>query len=188
MERILVVASSDKAAQSIADLVRDGGQYEISMASSGSLARRMVLEEEWDTVVVNHPLKDDDAERFIQMVSEHSDATALILVKSEFVKTVSANLGNIAIIVEKPVVRPLLHQAMRIGANARSRIAKLKLDNARLQARLEDLKYINQAKILLVVNEHISEEQAHRRIERMAMDSRIPRREAAKTIIRLYSD
>lgn len=189
MDKVLIVASSDKLVLSISELVLEAGQYTITTAASGSLARRLVLEEEWDTVVVNHPLKDDDAERFVQMVSEHSDATPILLVKSEFLPQVSRSLSETStIFVEKPLIKQIFFQAMHLASSMKRRMANLKIQNARLEAQIEDLKYINRAKICLIVNQHISEEEAHHRLEKLAMDNRISKREAAKSILRLYSD
>jgi len=56
----------------------------------------------------------------------------------------------------------------------------------KLNHELSDIKIINRAKILLVTNLHMSEVQAHKYIERTAMDRCVKKREIAETIIRTY--
>lgn len=189
MEKVLVVASSENMLNGIEALVLESGGKTVTKAASGSLARRLVLDEEWDAVVVNHPLKDDDAERFVQMVSEHSDATAILLVKSEHLQIVSKHLSDTpTIFVEKPVMKQIFFQAMHLANTMKTRLDVLKKRNAKLEAQLEDQKYISRAKIMLITSENLTEEQAHHRLERLSMDNRISKREAAKAILRMYSD
>ncbi|MCF0261415.1 MAG: ANTAR domain-containing protein [Sphaerochaetaceae bacterium] len=188
MDKVLVVASSDKACTDICMLLQSYGNFNISIASSGPQARRMVLQEDWDIVLVNHPIKDDDAILFVQIACEHSDASVVLFIKSEQLSTIHKSLTNsTALIVEKPILKQVFNQTLNLALASRRRIANFKLEYAKLQAKLEDMKYINQAKIVLITKKNLTEEQAHHKIEQFAMDNRITKREAAKAIIRLYS-
>ena len=56
----------------------------------------------------------------------------------------------------------------------------------KLEKKLEDLKIISRAKLLLIINKDITEQEAHKYIEKQAMDTRLARVEVAKEIIRKY--
>lgn len=59
-------------------------------------------------------------------------------------------------------------------------------ESAKLEKKLEDMKLVSRAKLLLITNLGISEESAHKYIEKEAMDSRLTRVEVAQTIIKQY--
>lgn len=56
----------------------------------------------------------------------------------------------------------------------------------KLSHEINDIKIINRAKILLVTNLHMTEVQAHKYIERTAMDRCTKKRDVAESIIRTY--
>ena len=69
---------------------------------------------------------------------------------------------------------------------ANVRVRALKEKNAELVAKLEDMKYISRAKILLMRTLGYTEEQAHKHIEKKSMELRTTRRKVALDIIKTY--
>ena len=57
-----------------------------------------------------------------------------------------------------------------------------------MQEKMTDIRTINRAKWLLIENLNMSENDAHRYIEKQAMDTRSTRREVAEGIIRTYDN
>ena len=62
----------------------------------------------------------------------------------------------------------------------------LKQKNEELTSKLEDVKYISRAKIVLMRSLGYTEEQSHRYIEKKAMDLRVSRRKVAMDILKTY--
>ena len=58
----------------------------------------------------------------------------------------------------------------------------------KLQEKMQDIKIINQAKIILIQKLNMSEESAHYYIEKQAMDTRLPKSKVAENIIRTYNN
>ena len=56
----------------------------------------------------------------------------------------------------------------------------------KLEDKVEEVKLISQAKILLMEQKHISEKEAHRLIGKEAMDHGVSRKMVARTIIDTY--
>ena len=56
----------------------------------------------------------------------------------------------------------------------------------KMERRVEDIRIVNRAKCLLIQYLHLSEEEAHRLIEKQAMDKRKTKREVAEEILRHY--
>ena len=57
----------------------------------------------------------------------------------------------------------------------------------RLSRELDDVKTVNRAKCCLIQYLNMTENQAHRHIQRLAMDSRKTQREIADDILKTYS-
>ena len=81
----------------------------------------------------------------------------------------------------------LFKQCIGVVHAARKRYAGLSKENERLKSTLEEAKIINRAKLLLMQYLALSEERAHRYIEKQAMDMRISKIEAARQILKTYS-
>ena len=61
-------------------------------------------------------------------------------------------------------------------------------ENIRLKARIEELRLIDRAKCTLISVLNISEQEAHRAIEKQAMDMRLTKKQVAENILRIYED
>ena len=57
----------------------------------------------------------------------------------------------------------------------------------RLEQKIQDIRTIDRAKCLLIQYSGMSEEQAHRYLEKQAMDRRMTRREVAEEVLRLHN-
>ena len=82
--------------------------------------------------------------------------------------------------------RDELLQAIRMGSAFRHRLLGLQKENNKLRAKLEELRYVSRAKFLLITEQGMSEEAAHRYIEKSAMDTRRTRKEVSLEIIAKY--
>ena len=80
------------------------------------------------------------------------------------------------LVVAKPLNRAALLQAIRMGKAMHGRMMHMKAENDKLQKKLEELRCVSRAKCILIEREQYTEEQAHRYIEKLAMDTRRNRR------------
>ena len=70
---------------------------------------------------------------------------------------------------------------------ARERLRKFEKKTLSLEEKIESIRYVNRAKLLLVQELNMDEADAHRYIEKQAMDRCVPKLEIAKEIIKTYS-
>ncbi|MFA6841361.1 MAG: ANTAR domain-containing protein, partial [Sphaerochaetaceae bacterium] len=68
----------------------------------------------------------------------------------------------------------------------RRRLVSLRSENSKLQRKIEEIKLVDRAKWALIQYLHMNEQQAHRYIEKQAMDLRQSRRDVAERIIKTY--
>ena len=89
-------------------------------------------------------------------------------------------------IVEKPMSKALFLQAVKLSMAAQRRMRGLQHENDRLQQKIQEIRLVDRAKCLLIEHENMAEGQAHRYIEKQAMDQRKTRGEVARDVLRRY--
>ena len=67
-------------------------------------------------------------------------------------------------------------------------MAKLEEENRQLSQQLSDMKIVNRAKSMLMQYLNLTEEQAHRHIQKQAMDLRKTQRSVAEDILKTYQN
>ena len=72
-------------------------------------------------------------------------------------------------------------------ASARERLRKFEKKTLSIEEKMAEIRLVNKAKWLLIGELHMDEPDAHRYIEKQAMDRCISRREIAEEIIKTYS-
>ena len=90
------------------------------------------------------------------------------------------------ITVSKPISRQMFWSALKLAKVTQKRIDMAQMENMKLQKKIEDLKLVSRAKCVLIEYQGMSEEEAHKYIERQAMDQRMTRVEVAKDILNRY--
>ena len=68
------------------------------------------------------------------------------------------------------------------------RMLRVEEENQKLRHMVEDMKIINRAKFLLITCLNMSEEQAHRYLEKQAMDLRVSKVQVAMQVIKTYEN
>ena len=91
-------------------------------------------------------------------------------------------------IMHSPVGKAALWHDLGICACVPKRIAAMKNENSLLVSRLAEEKIINRAKLVLMEYLKLSEPQAHRYIEKQAMDLQISRAEVAARVLETYEN
>lgn len=88
--------------------------------------------------------------------------------------------------VSKPVSRALFWAALKLAKSAAARVKTIQDENSKLKQKIEDIRIIDRAKCILISYLGMSEQEAHRYIEKQAMDMRTTRRVIAEGILKTY--
>ena len=184
---VLIVSSSEKFAASVKNLLPVTDYWPVSAASSSQEARRMLLEGAYDIVVINAPLKDEFGSKFAADICTNSSSGVLLFVKNEQFEDVCDKVMEYGVLVAaKPASASMIIQSMRSLCSMRERMRKMEEKQITVEEKIEEIRIVNHAKWLLIENEHLSENEAQRFIEKTAMDSRISKRKTAEKIIETY--
>ena len=150
-------------------------------------ARRTLLERGCSMVVIDAPLSDEYGTELAQDLSEQSSTQVLMLVPAAQYELVAARAPDYGILVlRKPVDPEALRQTLllMLATQRKLQIMQKKADS--LAEKMADIRFVNRAKLLLMEHEHLTEAEAHKRIERQAMDLGLKRRQIAIKIIHKY--
>ncbi len=187
MQNVLIVSLSEKSIKFFADILREASFSRINSATSCAEASRKMLEMNYDLVVVNGPLRDESGEGFACSVANRRESQVIFVVKSDFYDETCAKVEESGVFcVAKPMNKVIFWSSLKFVRSAHKQLLRVQSENAKLKSRIEDIKIIDRAKCLLISYMSISEEEAHRYIEKQAMDMRTSRRKIAEKVLKTY--
>lgn len=187
LERVLIVTATAKSGTMLAQFLRSVEQTDaIETALSGGEARRLLLEYEYDLVLINVPLPDEFGHELASVVAHDTTSGVMLVVREEQADEVSARMESDGVlVVAKPLNKAMFYQALRLLLAARRRLFGLQSENRKLQRKIEDIRIIDRAKCLLIELRGMTEPEAHAYIEKQAMARRMTRRDIAQDILQI---
>ena len=112
---VLTVSAADKFSASLHTLLPEGQYDPVRAVRDAASARRLLLEQSFDIVIVNAPLPDEFGTQLALELSETSGAGVLLLVKAEQYPELSARLTpNGILTLQKPTTPQLLTQTLQL--------------------------------------------------------------------------
>jgi len=188
MSTALVVSATTKGSEGLTSLIHQmEGSIVVTTRASASEARRQVLDCEYDLVFINTPLPDEDGLELCRMIIEETLSPVILLVRAEFFADIQAQMESIGVlVVQKPIIREVFFQTIALAKSLRNRLVGMHNENEKLQQKIEEIKVVDQAKWTLIKTLGMDEAQAHRYIEKQAMDLRRSRYEISVNILKTY--
>ena len=182
-----LLVGSEKVLPAIASLL--GNAFTRGAAYSGSDARRRLLTgEEFSLAVIKTPLPDEFGDDLALTFAERSMAAILLVSAEHFEEYAERMPKSGVIVVQVPIVKSIFYQSVELAVTTHDQVAALRRENERLRSKMEEMRRICLAKCLLVEHEGMREPDAHRFLEKRAMDLRISRADVATMIIAQYGD
>ncbi len=184
----LVVSSNEKMASQITSQLSSLSCYPINVVTSISSAKREVLEKSYDFVIINSPLPDETGARFALDAGANPNTVCLMLLKAEDYDDIDPRVNQGGVFT---IAKPLSTQTFVLAVNwmkaARERLRKMEKKASTLEDRMEEIRLVNRAKWVLIDKEGMTEEAAHKYIEKQAMDACATKVEIANIIIKKYA-
>ncbi len=160
------------------------GYTSVDIRRSAAQARRSVLERYFDIVVIDAPLPDEPGGQFSIDVAEKSNASVLLVTPQSVYEDVLDRVTDHGIlVVPKPSPRGRIDKAIRYLIALQNKIGDLERKAIAAEEKIEELRIIDKAKFMLMEEEHMTEDDAHRFIGKQAMDNGISRARAARKIL-----
>ena len=185
---VLVVSAAEKMNIALSDCLPESHYQPVRVVKSVSAGKRAVSEKSYDFVIINAPLPDDDGTRFAIDIGNSRGTAVLLLVRAELYEGTCGRAGEYGVFtLAKPFSRQMLSLALDWMASMRERLRGLEKKTQSFEEKMEEIRLVNRAKWLLISELKMDEPQAHRYIEKQAMDRCIARKEVAEEIVRTYS-
>lgn len=187
MNKALIISASAKNLSSVELLLKSEGFNKIVSISSGNEVRRMVSTAEFELIVIDAPLPDEFGHELSIMLTENSAAGIILLCSNDIADSISDKVAEHGVcVVPKPLNRQLFQRSVKLVMATRSRMLGQKKENVKLLTKIDEMRLINRAKCTLMEYLKFTEPQAHRYIEKQAMNTRQTRREVAMRILATY--
>ena len=187
MGRALIVSAGASSNEYISARLTELGYTRPLIVPSGAEARRRMLESDFELIVVNSPLPDEFGHELCATAVEKTDAGVVLLVKAAAAEQLLTPMSEQGVLlVSKPFSNTLFLQVIHMASASNHRLQFLRQENNRMQEKLAQVRLVSRAKCCLIQHEQMTETEAHRYIEKTAMDTRRDRTEVAQNILDSY--
>lgn len=160
---------------------------ETVVASSAGHARRLLAQMNFSLVIINAPLGDETGFEFAMETTQGSTTAVVLIVKTELLIMIYDPATQAGVlVVSKPITLQVFTQSLQIGLAMQKCMQMVSKENEKLHAKLDEMRVVARAKCLLIEHMHISEMEAHRAIEKQAMDMCQPRSRVARELIERF--
>ena len=184
---ILLVSSSEKTNKNLIDLLPSSEYGSINTVRSVNAAKRLVADRDFDFIIVNSPLPDDDGMRFSIDASGKRNTVVLLMVKAELYDETLDECARFGVfLISKPLSISTMEMALDWLKSARERLRQTEKKTLSIEEKMNEIRIVNRAKWLLISELKMTEPDAHRYIEKQAMDRCVSRRQIAEEIIKTY--
>lgn len=158
--------------------------FELTTTSDFNEARRLAGEKNYNIIIAD---SGDGFETDFALNVSDSYSTILLLVPNEHFDEISYRVEGYGILtITKPFEPFYFYNMMKIAIAVQYKVQVLSSQTTKLKVKMEEIKQVNRAKMLLMQNMSMTEQEAHRYIEKDAMDRGMKKTAVADEIIKRY--
>ena len=181
---VIIISSYEKMSASIKKALGNERYGMIDACKSASSAGRILLEKSYDIAIINLPLSDQPGVELAIDISDRYHTGVIVIVSSEISEDVAEKVTDHGIIVVvKPASSRIVSRATRFMCAMQDKLSGVRKKATTLEEKMSEIRIVNRAKWYLIDKESMSEDEAHRYINKFAMDKCISKGEAATMIL-----
>ena len=185
---VLIVSAAEGFNDALSALLPTSKYSPTNFVSNISAAKRALAERAFDFVIINSPLPDDIGARFAIDTGSSKETVVLLMVRAELQAEIYDKVAEHGVFVlPKPTSKPTMAIALSWLSSAREKLRKTEKKTLSIEEKMEEIRIVNRAKWILIRELKLDEPEAHRYIEKQAMDRCISKRIVAEEIIKTYS-
>ena len=185
---VLIVSAAESFNDALSALLPTSKYSPTNFVSNISAAKRALAERAFDFVIINSPLPDDIGTRFAIDTGSSKETVVLLMVRAELQAEIYDKVAEHGVFVlPKPTSKPTMAIALSWLSSAREKLRKTEKKTLSIEEKMEEIRIVNRAKWLLISELKLDEPEAHRYIEKQAMDRCISKRIVAEEIIKTYA-
>ena len=159
--------------------------FDVILAEDFNEARRLCTERVFNIVIVD--FADGEGTDFAVDISSCT-STILLLAPTQFFDQLSYRVEPYGILtITSPFDQFYFYNRIKIAIAVQYKVQVLSSQTIKLKEKMEEIRIVNRAKMLLMQNKEMSEQEAHRFLEKQAMDRSMKRIAVADEIIKTYN-
>jgi len=187
MDNVLIVSNSEKNISFFHEILSQNSFKKIVTASNCNEAKRILIDREFKLCIIDAPLADEFGTSFALSIASKGICQVIITVNNELLDEIASKVENYGVYtLGKPLDKDMLWSMLKLANAVYNKMSMLKNENSKLLKKIEDIRLIDKAKCMLIQYMNLTETQAHKHIEKQAMNMRITRREVAEGILQTY--
>ena len=186
---VLIVSAAEGFGSAMADLLPEAKFHPVHTVNCLSSAKRTVAERNFDFVIINAPLPDGFGSRFAIDASASKSTAVLLMVRNDVHEEIFDKVAEHGVFtLPKPTSKNAMATALNWLTSAREMLRKQETKTLSIEEKMAEIRLVNRAKWLLIDEKKMSEPDAHRYIEKQAMDRCVSKREIAEEIIKTHAN
>lgn len=185
---VLVVSAADNFNTALSSLLSASGYSPVVFAERVNDAKMHFAERAFDFIVVNSPLPDDPGIRFAIDACASNECAVLLLIRRDFYEEINNRVTEYGVFtLPKPTSSQTLKLALLWMASAREKLRASQEKTLSLEEKMAEIRLVNRAKWLLINALKMTESEAHKYIEKQAMNRCVTKGAVAEDIIKTYT-
>jgi len=186
---ILIISCAEKNIEFFSDVLTGASIKKITVIASAGETRRTLIEKDFDIVIIDAPLADESGETLARHIAVKGLSQVILAVNSEHFNAVCAVCQDEGILtISKPLEKNFFWSVLSLAGAVSCKLKNMQAENAKLKQKIEDIRIIDKAKCILISYLNLTEQEAHRFIEKQAMDLRSAKRTIAEKILKTYAN
>jgi len=194
LSKILIVARTEKSIEELSALLTENNYSEDDiLAVTGNadalklLSKKNIDNENLELVIMNVTPGEIYQSNLALAAAQNTTAAIVLLLPEKQYEGMRSEAEGFGILtIKNPIEKIEFENIIKAAKIYINRLRMFKSKSERLDAKVAEYKIVNRAKWALIENLHFTEEQAHKYIEKQAMDLRTSRKEIANNILKTY--
>ncbi len=183
--KIVIVEDDPITRMDISEILIEEGYDVVGSASDGFDAIKLCKELNPDLVLMDIKMKMLDGLKASKILIDEGISSCIVMLTAYSTKELIEESKNIGVsgYVVKPVDEKNLIPAIEVALSKNRELEKMKKEIEDTNNKLEERKYIERAKGILIDEKNITEEEAYQIIRKLSMDKRVSMMDIAKVLI-----
>ncbi len=183
---ILIIASSEEAQTGISSMAVQAGITDI-YTCDGRSARETAQTRDYTVIAAVLPIGEEYGLDAVSHISRHCRSSLVVFAPAKAYDEVCSRIIHTgAVILPRSIAVNVAVNILKTACIHKERMEELASSNSTLKGAVDEIKLVNRAKCVLMEYLRISEKDAHKQLQKKAMDRRISLSEAAADILKTY--
>lgn len=180
----VLLVTKDKKQQTLITAMLQPPVFDVCVCSDFNDARRRVAERVFTMILAD--FAEGDGVSFASDIAS-TNSTILLMVPSQYFEQVSYKVESSGILtITAPFDQFYFYNMIKVAIAVHYKVQIISSQTVKLKEKMEEIRLVNRAKMLLMQNRNLKEPEAHHFIEKEAMDRCIKKTAVAGEIIKCY--